>query len=176
MVALFIPGVPPGGGYVFPLYRRCLGFPKRKLSFRFLYLQFGFNGSLFRNWMPDRRHAPSVRERTDRNGVFFFWIRELKNIVGRKNIRVTRIWRISNTGQNAVRFFKMAHWLVSQMRRLTKMRKTKIVCTLGPASSDRETLEQMWKAGMNVARLNFSHGSHEEHGKRISDRNGTGGR
>lgn len=48
------------------------------------------------------------------------------------------------------------------------MRKTKIVCTLGPASSDRETLEQMCKAGMNVARLNFSHGSHEEHGKRMA--------
>ncbi len=48
------------------------------------------------------------------------------------------------------------------------MRKTKIVCTLGPASSDENTLEQMCKAGMNVARLNFSHGSHEEHEKRIT--------
>lgn len=47
------------------------------------------------------------------------------------------------------------------------MRKTKIVCTLGPASSDETTLEQMCKAGMNVARLNFSHGSHEEHEKRM---------
>ncbi len=43
------------------------------------------------------------------------------------------------------------------------MRKTKIVCTLGPASSNRETLERMFLKGMNVARLNFSHGSHESH-------------
>ncbi|MBX5450583.1 MAG: pyruvate kinase [Thermogemmatispora sp.] len=43
------------------------------------------------------------------------------------------------------------------------MRRTKIVCTIGPASSSEERLEQLMLAGMNVARLNFSHGSHEEH-------------
>lgn len=43
------------------------------------------------------------------------------------------------------------------------MRKTKIICTLGPASTDKETIREMIKAGMNVARFNFSHGSHEEH-------------
>ena len=48
------------------------------------------------------------------------------------------------------------------------MRKTKIVCTIGPASEDRETLRQMILAGMNVARLNFSHGSHEEHRIRVN--------
>ncbi len=48
------------------------------------------------------------------------------------------------------------------------MRKTKIVCTLGPACSDKETLVQMCKAGMNVARLNFSHNTHEDHEKRIN--------
>lgn len=47
------------------------------------------------------------------------------------------------------------------------MRKTKIVCTIGPACSDEETITQMCLAGMNVARLNFSHGSFKEHLERI---------
>lgn len=47
------------------------------------------------------------------------------------------------------------------------MRKTKIVCTIGPASSDAKTFEEMCKAGLNVARLNFSHGTHEEHKRTI---------
>ncbi|PTX63231.1 pyruvate kinase [Melghirimyces profundicolus] len=47
------------------------------------------------------------------------------------------------------------------------MRRTKIVCTIGPASEDKETLRRLVRAGMNVARLNFSHGNHEEHLRRI---------
>ncbi|AEF94544.1 pyruvate kinase [Desulfotomaculum nigrificans CO-1-SRB] len=47
------------------------------------------------------------------------------------------------------------------------MRRTKIVCTIGPASENVETLKKMMLAGMNVARLNFSHGTHEDHGRRI---------
>ena len=47
------------------------------------------------------------------------------------------------------------------------MRKTKIICTIGPASENEQTLTAMCKAGMNVARLNFSHGTHEEHKKKI---------
>ncbi len=47
------------------------------------------------------------------------------------------------------------------------MRKTKIVCTIGPASERVETLRKLCLAGMNVARLNFSHGTHEDHQKKV---------
>jgi pyruvate kinase len=48
------------------------------------------------------------------------------------------------------------------------MRKTKIICTLGPATDDENVLRELFGSGMDVARLNFSHGSHEEHLKRLS--------
>lgn len=48
------------------------------------------------------------------------------------------------------------------------MRKTKVVCTLGPSTDDEKVLEQLIKEGMNVARCNFSHGSHEEHKERMN--------
>lgn len=47
------------------------------------------------------------------------------------------------------------------------MLKTKIVCTLGPATNDEKTIEKMVFAGMNVARINFSHGTYEDHKKTI---------
>ena len=58
------------------------------------------------------------------------------------------------------------------------LRKTKIVCTIGPASNNEAMIEKLFKAGMNVARHNFSHGTHESHKanidmvKRIAERNG----
>lgn len=48
------------------------------------------------------------------------------------------------------------------------MRRTKIVCTIGPASESSEKVRALLDAGMDVARLNFSHGTHEEHGRRIA--------
>lgn len=48
-------------------------------------------------------------------------------------------------------------------------KKTKIICTLGPATDDEQVLEQMINAGMNVARFNFSHGSYEDHEKRLNE-------
>ena len=47
------------------------------------------------------------------------------------------------------------------------MRKTKVICTIGPACEDEEILTQMCIEGMNVARLNFSHGTHEEHQRKF---------
>ncbi|RFA35004.1 pyruvate kinase [Virgibacillus dokdonensis] len=49
------------------------------------------------------------------------------------------------------------------------MRNTKIVCTIGPASESIEKLEKLMECGMNVARLNFSHGNYEEHAERIKN-------
>ena len=50
---------------------------------------------------------------------------------------------------------------------MTSARRTKIVCTIGPASSSREALDRLVAAGMDVARLNFSHGTHAEHAQAV---------
>lgn len=47
------------------------------------------------------------------------------------------------------------------------MKRTKIVCTIGPASENKETLRKLFEEGLDVARLNFSHGTHEEHQRKI---------
>lgn len=44
-------------------------------------------------------------------------------------------------------------------------KKTKIVCTIGPVSDNKEMLKELIREGMNIARLNFSHGTYEEHKK-----------
>ena len=54
------------------------------------------------------------------------------------------------------------------MKKNEIMSKTKIVCTVGPASESKEMLTKLVKAGMNVMRLNFSHGTHEEHAEKIN--------
>jgi len=56
-----------------------------------------------------------------------------------------------------------------ELRRSLSHRRTKIVCTLGPASSSREALRSLVDAGLNVARLNFSHGTHEQHAQVIAN-------
>jgi len=54
-----------------------------------------------------------------------------------------------------------------EMKYMLSMRKTKIVCTIGPSSSDEEVFKELVLNGANVARLNFSHGTHEEHKEKI---------
>ena len=51
---------------------------------------------------------------------------------------------------------------------ITQVRRAKIVCTIGPASSDEAMLRELIRAGMDVARLNFSHGTHDEHARVIT--------
>jgi pyruvate kinase len=54
------------------------------------------------------------------------------------------------------------------MKKQSKVRKTKIVCTIGPASSNPVSMEEMIRHGMDVARFNFSHGDRQDHGEKIS--------
>ena len=50
---------------------------------------------------------------------------------------------------------------------MKQIRKTKIICTLGPATETPEMVTKLAEAGMNIVRLNFSHGDHKTHGERI---------
>ena len=51
------------------------------------------------------------------------------------------------------------------------LRKTKVICTLGPAVDDEELIRKLIRAGMDAARFNFSHGDHEEHLQRLNKLN-----
>jgi pyruvate kinase len=51
---------------------------------------------------------------------------------------------------------------------MKQIRKTKIICTLGPATETPEMVTKLAEAGMNIVRLNFSHGDHVTHGQRIT--------
>lgn len=62
-----------------------------------------------------------------------------------------------------------SYFVIKYFTVIIMFRKTKIVCTIGPASGDTEIIEKMCKAGMNVARLNFSHNTHEDHAQRIAN-------
>ncbi len=57
--------------------------------------------------------------------------------------------------------------LVFSSESVPTRRRAKIVCTLGPASGTEAVIRELMRAGMNVARLNFSHGTHEDHARMI---------
>lgn len=76
----------------------------------------------------------------------------------------------SNTGLASSRARpKPDFHILLNLKTKTVMKKTKIVCTIGPKTESEEMLSKMLDAGMNVMRLNFSHGDYAEHGQRIQN-------
>src|SRR5690606_25235480 len=60
-------------------------------------------------------------------------------------------------------------FLENKNKRLSMLKKTKIVATIGPATESKEMLSKLVQAGLNVMRLNFSHGDHQEHQARVDN-------
>ena len=68
-----------------------------------------------------------------------------------------------------VRGHRPQTFIIHHNLQITCHEKTKIVCTIGPKTESEEMLTNLLEAGMNVMRLNFSHGDYEEHGRRIAN-------
>lgn len=106
------------------------------------------------------------RDRREKDTVSFFLLFCYNS--GRRKEEIL-YWNI-NTGDNKKGnsvISKWKHKTERQESRMKNLRKTKIICTLGPATDQDDVLRQLMLTGMDAARFNFSHGSHEEQGNRL---------
>ena len=106
------------------------------------------------------------RDRREKDTVSFFLLFCYNS--GRRKEEIL-YWNI-NTGDNKKgnsAISKWKHKTERQESRMKNLRKTKIICTLGPATDQDDVLRQLMMTGMDAARFNFSHGSHEEQGNRL---------